>query len=936
LQRNRLNYHSALNISSIHNEKGISNGYVTYFEEKSYDLPKVEDIKLKLQLQSGLTYRKYDGYTEDLVSLDKKNPIRTVQGILKFNNINEASGGGLYNITRTTQNKEEQGWDLRPITKYRSETRTGTRRECRWRYLCQYESYTVPVCKNYGWWGRCAWWGTEQRYGNVCKDRYNCWNTNYTYNVSVPYTDYIQQLDDAGRKNYTTTWSGFFYSKFSGIYKFMTSSNDASYVYINGVKIIDNGGTKSEMKQVYSDSFEWNADNYWQISILFTENTGYDNFIFKIFKDDQEINPNGYLFSTGSSTRMVEIPIKPKYVKTNNIVSYYYYSLSMPENYNAEYELSIANDESYEILLVGAGGSGSVDGSGGGGGGEIKFHTNRNVDWKSGTEFLLSAGTYKIQIGSGGKNGLNGTNTRILNSSNGIILESKGGTAGALKNKAGTSSTGGGGGGGYGGANAGGTSTTNGGSGGKGSTCCGGGGGGGADVSNNAGGDASATHGGVGGKGVTIDITETTSTYGGGGGGGSTLRDNYGTASHGGGRGGGDTDSGRSGNYGSGGGGGGKNKSGNVSFGGGGILIIRKNMSTLGVVEDTTNTSVLQSLILSEKGLIKYPINALKGPTTKMNNNISVRCKESSVKNNGNAWKLFNYIISGNNNNSYFSADNYNNGVAKTTTKMFNGYAGEWIMIDFGQLINLNKIKIYPRITDTNKAPGEFRIYATDDESKYNTESNIDWGQPIFSQSTRLTESSYNNAVTITINNPTPYRFYAFVVNKLSGNANHLNFNELEFYHKPSTETMSLSLMKQDSDFFEENCARFGISDEYSSDYNQLAREQPFKYDVELSNANKTLEDGKIFIFKTYYYMFVQKGFYKFKSCVPVENIGNMAECYIINGMKKTMISSVYTKIKDISLNNVTFDYDFYTMNDYIEFTESKFIKIFFKCFGFN
>lgn len=274
-------------------------------------------------------------------------------------------------------------------------------------------------------------------------------------------------------------------------------------------------------------------------------------------------------------------------IQINN-TDYYYYAFTSTTGTNS---ITFNKDTACDILVVGGGGAGGNDTGGGGGGGEVKYYTNDNVVFKTGSSYTLQ-GTYNITVGDGGtatadKGNPGGISKISINSTDLLVAGGGGGGGSAHATTKPANSTGGGGGGNAGTSSnqTGASSTTNGGNGGTSHPVLGGGGGGGANISGTSknGGNASASITGNGGAGVNIYITGNELGVGGGGSGG-TYNDTLsrGTSSHGGGIGGlGKTTLSTSGTNGTGGGGGGKGWAGyGNSSGGSGIVIIRWKKNT--------------------------------------------------------------------------------------------------------------------------------------------------------------------------------------------------------------------------------------------------------------------------------------------------------------------------------------------------------------------
>lgn len=133
------------------------------------------------------------------------------------------------------------------------------------------------------------------------------------------------------------------------------------------------------------------------------------------------------------------------------------------------------------------------------------------------------------------------------------------------------------------------------------------------------------------------------------------------------------------------------------------------------------------------------------------------------------------------------SNTNYNISSGIATIEYVTGYKGEFIMIDLGEQITLNYIKIYPR-TDGNgqyRTPKEFKIFASNSSTSYGTgNQNKGWTEIYTGSSSadgsQLTPYSY------IIGSITSYRYFMMVVNKNFGGgystSNRVQFAELELY----------------------------------------------------------------------------------------------------------------------------------------------------------
>ena len=80
--------------------------------------------------------------------------------------------------------------------------------------------------------------------------------------------------NDGNEDNYAVKWEGYFVPKNTGSHKFWTESDDMSYLTINGVVVVDNGGLHGMVKK--SGSINLNAGQKYPIKIYFSEKGGGD------------------------------------------------------------------------------------------------------------------------------------------------------------------------------------------------------------------------------------------------------------------------------------------------------------------------------------------------------------------------------------------------------------------------------------------------------------------------------------------------------------------------------------------------------------------------------------------------------------------------------------------------------------------------------------
>lgn len=354
------------------------------------------------------------------------------------------------------------------------------------------------------------------------------------------------------QENYSMVWKGYFRALWSGNYRFLTYSDDASYVFINN-KILNttNNGGQHGVKGEVSNNLYLEEGSMNMIMIYFGENRGGDDMYF--FWQHQNTGWQKLAEYQGqclwwdvcnecscdANTLCLDVDIKP--TKIND--TQYCYVLTDP---NMVHEITVPNETVCDVLIVGGGGGGGMDMGGGGGGGGVIYKSGHKIN-----------GTVKAQIGLGGQGapaaGTQGQPSRHqykISATNGGDskfgdLIAKGGGKGGSSvwrftpdNGYGANGGSGGGASGYnesGTTGRGGTGTTGqgfAGGGGVGNYYSGGGGGAG-----QAGGSGRGSGAAKGGDGIANDILGT-SYYWGGGGGGSGYSTNGGNGGAGGGGGG--------------------------------------------------------------------------------------------------------------------------------------------------------------------------------------------------------------------------------------------------------------------------------------------------------------------------------------------------------------------------------------------------------------
>ncbi len=99
-------------------------------------------------------------------------------------------------------------------------------------------------------------------------------------------------------------------------------------------------------------------------------------------------------------------------------------------------------------------------------------------------------------------------------------------------------------------------------------------------------------------------------------------------------------------------------------------------------------------------------------------------------------------------------------------------YTGDWLIIQLPNRINLTGYYIRARYTFEVRAPGEFKVYGSNDGSTF---AEI----PGASMMNRLTAADYSSSITVSFPASDSYSYIGFVVNKLAGSAAVLVFDEL-------------------------------------------------------------------------------------------------------------------------------------------------------------
>lgn len=126
-------------------------------------------------------------------------------------------------------------------------------------------------------------------------------STNNSYSYGVSNTPFYFSIE----------WTGYFFADSTGTWKFKISSDDCSYVFINGIMVVDNGGIHSSETKFKDISL--NMNTYYPITIQYGQNDGLSIMSLEITKPDGTTftDGNGYYFNT--RTKLPPIPV-------NNII----------------------------------------------------------------------------------------------------------------------------------------------------------------------------------------------------------------------------------------------------------------------------------------------------------------------------------------------------------------------------------------------------------------------------------------------------------------------------------------------------------------------------------------------------------------------------------------------------------------------------------------
>lgn len=132
------------------------------------------------------------------------------------------------------------------------------------------------------------------RYNGYFNDDFNWFDTASPHGD----TNILTSIDNftSSADSYSWKWTGYFKASSSEIYTFYTSSDDASYLLINDVLVVNNGGLHGNGEA--SGTISLVANTYYPITVLFGEMGGGDIITVNFSTDTipKTTNGSGYYF----------------------------------------------------------------------------------------------------------------------------------------------------------------------------------------------------------------------------------------------------------------------------------------------------------------------------------------------------------------------------------------------------------------------------------------------------------------------------------------------------------------------------------------------------------------------------------------------------------------------------------------------------------------
>jgi len=216
---------------------------------------------------------------------------------------------------------------------------------------------------------------TEVGFGsNFAKDKVGVWGSNYTDLSGKWGSNYTEKLHAVALVS--SQWA--------------TSSGGSGVIYYNAGNIGIGTTTPVNILHIYSsnNSLNFNNNNLANSKITIQESNTSNSF--SSYPSDITSSPSvAPVAIEGTTDKYMVFP----YTTDNTGTLQTQYTITLPENYSCD------------ILLVGGGGGGGGDIGGGGGGGAVLYGSN----------VIIPSGTYNIKVGNGGAGtGQNGYNTEAF------------------------------------------------------------------------------------------------------------------------------------------------------------------------------------------------------------------------------------------------------------------------------------------------------------------------------------------------------------------------------------------------------------------------------------------------------------------------------------------------------------------------------------------
>ena len=151
-------------------------------------------------------------------------------------------------------------------------------------------------------------------------------------------------------------------------------------------------------------------------------------------------------------------------------------------------------------------------------------------------------------------------------------------------------------------------------------------------------------------------------------------------------------------------------------------------------------------------------------------NGVYVTSQSESYDGNRNGYSAFNTSM---NTGPHFNSTYTSAGVYNSDKYVVDGYLGDWIKVKMPVKINLARYGFRQRASYETRAPGQYKIYGSNDDTT--------WVELVHKTST-ISYNSYEFKEYVTTSGE--YSYFALVVNRLVGSTNIFNFDEWYIYGK--------------------------------------------------------------------------------------------------------------------------------------------------------